>query len=265
MSLNPATLRKKQQESVSAKDYQWMLLKKNKAFLVSSLPLPLFPFLFLRDWEEEESKHTCPRCQVRLVLDDQKWDKLCEEKERPAAAAPGGRGGGGIRIGWSNRIWWICQIRGLSYLFIFLEEGGRGRDIQTDRVKGTRAREKKPRERDVFSRHSYLLLSQPSSCFLVHPFLYWFIFLSSSCSNFSTTHVHICSILSLTINLSPLRPPSAASFSSHTPSFIVLLFLSLFFFLFPPPCFPESGVPVRGTEKCPAKLASTQIPMLPLA
>lgn len=129
-----------------------------------------------------------------------------------------------------------------------------------------RQRKRRERERDVFSRHRSLRHSQSSSCFLMHLLLYCFLFLTSSCSSVSITHVHILSILSLSINLSPLCPPSAASFSSHTPSFFILLFLSIPSPHTPTPsCFPESGVPVRGTEKCLAKLASTQIPMLPSA
>lgn len=62
--------------------------------------------------------------------------------------------GGGKRIRESNGIWWICQIRGLSYLF-FKEIGRRSRDVQTDRVREwdrewDREREERERERCLF-------------------------------------------------------------------------------------------------------------------
>lgn len=193
--------------------------------------------------------------QSGLVLDDKQFDEFYEERSVLLRQPRWG-----IRIRENNGIWWICQIRGLSYL-LFKAVEGRGWDVQA-KWENTREEERKG---DVFSRHPHLLHSQLSFCFLTHILLYCFLFRCSSYSRFTTTHVHILSILSLSINLSPLRPPSSASFSSRTPYFFVPL-------LPPPPQppnpilrFPESGVPVRGTENWPAKLASTQIPMLPSA
>lgn len=106
MSLNPATLRKKAARKRLGQRLSVDAFKEKQSFS-GVIPPPPFPFLFLREWEEEENKHTCPRCQVRA---DWFWMTKNETNfvkrrsvllQRPRWA---GGGGGGLRIGWSNGI-----------------------------------------------------------------------------------------------------------------------------------------------------------------